>query len=835
MRPCRMKLAGLTFCREHSRHLITHSMKSSTSARPTQPTLHAPRFAGWWAMLVYGVSTLALAYPALAGGFLVNPRSDQFIGGYPVREFAAASLKAGQGIPQWNPYLFGGLPYIAAMHGDIFYPTFILRALLPTDVALTWSFIIHLFLAGCFTYLFLRGWGVGFYGALVGGLAYMLSGPIASYASPGHDGKLYVSALLPLVLWLLIRGMRDGRNWAWGALSIVIGLAVLSPHPQLLQYLLLTSGAFALYLAFASPEGATSLPRAIAIRRLAYALGAVGLGALIGAIQYLPVVEYVPWSPRAGGRGYEFATQYSLPLEELVNTIVPQFSGLLQHYWGRNGIHLHSEYVSGGVFLVALAGMLGGGGRSFRRFWLGVLVISLLWALGSSTPFYHLVYAVVPGSKFFRAPSTMMYVTMFAVAVFAALGTERILTRRISSAYSVGWLIAAAGVALLGTSGVLTNVAHVVVNSFDSTGQRDTLVSANAPALVFGALRAALFMAILAGLVWAWLRDRIGARVAAWSIAAIIGLDLWTIERQYWMFSPPASRLYASDAAIDSVRHAAQPGRVLVVPLGAEPAERDPFFFGDGLMVHGVRNLMGYHGNELGRYQTLLREYSGPIILSPQLWRHENVQYLYTTLPDSLMGEFQTQLHLASPLTKLVGPGRNAAGSIVYLYRLPGDNPAAWVVPGMVRGTDDQAAATVLDPGFSPLRAAIVDTSAGVQTVDPTKLPAPANIPVSIERYDAGRISMKLGSAPAAGSALVVSENYYPGWSAQVDGKVAPVVRADYNLMAVALPAGAQRIDLRFDDPAYRKGMMTTFVALAVAVLLLAAGLFVSRGERLSA
>jgi len=807
-------------------------MKPPTSARPSQPALQAPPFAGWWATLVYAVSTLALAYPALTGGFLVNPRSDQFIGGYPVREFAAASLKAGHGIPQWNPYLFGGLPYIAAMHGDIFYPTFLLRALLPTDVALTWSFIIHLFLAGCFTYLFLRGWGVGFYGALVGGLAYMLSGPIASYASPGHDGKLYVSALLPLVLWLLVRGMRDGRNWAWGALAIVIGLTVLSPHPQLLQYLLLTSGAFALYLAFATPEGATALPRAVAVRRLAYALGAVLLGALIGAIQYLPVLEYVPWSPRAGGRGYEFATQYSLPLEELVNTIVPQFSGLLQHYWGRNGIHLHSEYVSGGVFLVALAGMLGGGGRSFRRFWLGVLVVSLLWALGSSTPFYHLVYAIVPGSKFFRAPSTMMYVTMFAVAVFAALGTERILARRTGTAYSIGWLIAAAGIALLGTSGVLTNVAHVLVASFDSTGQRDALVSANGPALVFGALRSALFMAIMAGIVWAWLRERISARAVAWTIAGIIALDLWTIERQYWMFSPPASQLYAPDAAIDSMRHAAQPGRVLAAPLGPEPTDHDPFFYGDGLMVHGVRNLMGYHGNELGRYQTLLQGYSGPVILSPQLWRHENLQYLYTTLPDSLMSVFQTQLHLTAPLTKVVGPVRNAAGTIVYLYRLPGDNPAAWVVPGMVRGTDEQAIATVLDAGFSATRAAIVDTSVAVQTVDPTKLPAPTNIPVSIERYDAGRISMKLASASAAGSALVVSENYYPGWSAQVDGKAAPVVRADYNLIAIALPAGAREIELRFDDPAYRKGMRVTFIAAAFAVLVLVGGLFTSRGER---
>src|SRR5215216_2975341 len=110
------------------------------------PASGPTRFAGAWAALVYAVCTLALAYPALAGGFLVSPISDQFIGGFPVRDFAAASLKAGHGIPLWNPYLFGGLPYVAAMHGDIFYPTFLLRMLLPTDVAMTWSFIIHLFL-----------------------------------------------------------------------------------------------------------------------------------------------------------------------------------------------------------------------------------------------------------------------------------------------------------------------------------------------------------------------------------------------------------------------------------------------------------------------------------------------------------------------------------------------------------------------------------------------------------------------------------------------------------------------------------------------------------------
>src|SRR6185503_1723516 len=169
----------------------------------------------------------------------------------------------------------------------------------------------------------------------------------------------YVSALLPLALWMLLKGIRDGRRWAWGVLAIVIGLAVLSPHPQLLQYLLLTCGAFALYVAFGTselPSGEVmKLDRATALRRLAFALGAVALGMVMGAIQYLPVIEYVPFSPRAGGKGYEYATTYSLPIEELLNVYLPQFSGILDRYWGRNGIHLHSEYL--GAAALPLAGL----------------------------------------------------------------------------------------------------------------------------------------------------------------------------------------------------------------------------------------------------------------------------------------------------------------------------------------------------------------------------------------------------------------------------------------------------------------------------------------------
>src|SRR5687768_14384303 len=208
----------------------------------TPAALPAPRFAFGWASLVYALGTLSLAYPALAGKFLVSTHSDQYIAGYAFREFAASTLRASGTFPLWNPYLFGGMPYVAAMHGDIFYPTFLLRMILPTDVAMTWGFIIHVFLAGLFCFVFLRSLGLGYFGSLVGGLAYMMSGNVAGLVSPGHDGKLFISALLPLALFLVVRGVRDGRQWAWGALAITVGLAVLSPHPQLLQYMLLVAG-----------------------------------------------------------------------------------------------------------------------------------------------------------------------------------------------------------------------------------------------------------------------------------------------------------------------------------------------------------------------------------------------------------------------------------------------------------------------------------------------------------------------------------------------------------------------------------------------------------------
>ena len=798
-----------------------------------------------WAALMYALASLALAYPTLSGQFLVNPRSDQYIAGFAFRDFAAQALRAGQSIPEWNPYMFGGLPYVAAMHGDIFYPTALLRLIMPTDAAMTWGFVLHLFVAGLFTYGFLRAWGLGFWPSLVGGMAYMLSGPIASYASPGHDGKLFVSALLPLALWILVRGVRDGRNWAWGAFAITVGLAVLSPHPQLLQYLLLTSGAFALFLALGADASGAPIHRRTGVRRLALALGAVLIGMAIGAIQYAPVREYVAWSPRVG-RDYAYATSFSFPLIELFNLYLPQFTGILEKYWGPNGIHLHSEYLGGPVLLLASVAFGGATRRSFRRFWIGAGIVAFIWMLGGNTPLFRLVYELVPGTKFFRAPSTIIYVFAFAVSVLAALGTERVLARDVSRRLVYVWLGVGAFIAVIATAGVLTSIARnpaipmagniAAQNGYPASAIpqiAEQITGENSRALTVGAWRSFIFLALAAGALLAWLRGAIPARAFGVALVIIVGADLWSIARLYWIFSAPARVLYASDPAIEFLKKEPQPGRVVVLGNPGEGLKHpDPYYGtdsqgrGTGLMVHGIRSITGYHGNELGRYQKL-SEFSfapgaSPITFSPMFWKHENARYLYTNRPVP-----DTALKL------LVGPVLNSAGSTVYLYRLPGDNPYAWVSAGMTKAADSDVLPAVLDPRFDPRRIAVYSDTSAVQTPALTALPAPLGITTTTSNYAPGRATVALSAPTPKGASLVVSENYFPGWKAKVDGRPQPTYRADYNLIGVPLPEGARSVELAFHDTALETGKRITLGALLIALAALAGGVVMDRRQRL--
>jgi hypothetical protein len=236
-----------------------------------------------------------------------------------------------------------------------------------------------------------------------------------------------------------------------------------------------------------------------------------------------------------------------------------------------------------------------------------------------------------------------------------------------------------------------------------------------------------------------------------------------------------------------------------------------------------VRNVLGYHGNQLGRYNDLLgMDEGGKQIANPNLWALANARYFLTNV-DSLP---------IPGAERVVGPSRDAAGTTLFLYRLPGENPYAWVAPVIVKAPDDRVLATVLDPRFDVRRAALFDPAAPVKGLNVSTLPSPVSVKVTATKYEPGSVTLSLDSPAPDGSALIVSENYYPGWKATVDGRAATLGRADYALIGVALPAGARTIELSFDSAPYHTGKAITLLALALSAGWWLAGAFMERRSR---
>ncbi|MFN8496742.1 MAG: YfhO family protein [Anaerolineae bacterium] len=148
-----------------------------------------------------------------------------------------------------------------------------------------------------------------------------------------------------------------------------------------------------------------------------------------------------------------------------------------------------------------------------------------------------------------------------------------------------------------------------------------------------------------------------------------------------------------------------------------------------------------------------------------------------------------------------VNPANGAQETTYLLQAAPG--PRAWLV-GHVEVMDDaEALARLADPAFDPWQTALVAPEGGVETLYTASLQPLATIAQPTYRQLApGHVVVEVAAdAPAL---LALSEMWYPGWQATVDGAPAPLLRAYNTLMAVPVPAGAHTVELRF-DPAVRQ------------------------------
>jgi hypothetical protein len=291
----------------------------------------------------------------------------------------------------------------------------------------------------------------------------------------------------------------------------------------------------------------------------------------------------------------------------LVSLFVPEFSGTdvqSETYWGKNPFKHNSEYGGALVLVLGVAALAGLKGDR-RRWGLGSMaLIALLYALGAGTPFFRVVYTVIPGVKNFRAPSLATFVAIAALTLLAALLLDRALGEENPKARRIGILALVIGAALAlligaaalaGGSGLYSTWGSIFGAAEIDRGEA---FAANLARLGGGALLVALLCGLAAAGLHLWGRRVLTAKQLVIILVCLTALDLLRVDSRYIQVVRYED-FFPADPGIESLRDRLAPGERVLSVGGVYP---EGF-----LATYGVPEVFGYHGNQLRWYNALTR------------------------------------------------------------------------------------------------------------------------------------------------------------------------------------------------------------------------------------
>lgn len=760
--------------------------------------------------------------------------------------------------PHWNPYVFVGMPsYASLAYNPRTYPlTEPVRAAREALglVPMTWM-LVHMWIAGLGLAFWMRWRGRSWESAIVVGALLIAIPHLVSWGAYGHGTKVGTFAWMPWALWFseaLLR--RGGVGWAAG-LALAVALMLLRAHVQIAYYAVLAIGVFV--LAQTSPALRDVTTRRVALTRtgLVIVSGVVALGAAL--VLYLPVMEYQAHSIRGaasqgGGTAFDYATSWSLGWAELPTLWWPTAAGYGRGpYVGAMPFTDFPNYV--GLPLIVLA-CFGVALRRDRITWalVALVLLTTLVALGKHFFLYQLLYDLLPGFKKFRVPVMILIVQELALLALAAQGIDGVVGRLRDRATALpvwigrGALVVAvaAGLVLLllGTVGgpalaqSMMNRWAAMAASIGRPAPPVDVMRAATELATADAVRIGLVIAVLALVLAATRRFRWPLPVPHVALGLLLFFDLWQVDQPLLRPEHTLPRVgiegnrrvaVASETIIqeEAALHAftADPelvqwlldheARPRVFPLGSLSVD-------NRLAASGIVSLGGYHAAKLAVYERLRERAFDP--QRPD-FRVVNLLAARWVVTDRPLAE-QT-LAAVAQLGADLGEGPRVVTPGGTVYENHSALSRAWMVEEIELeepGTDTTARepqAGVLDrvlaEGFDPRRRAILSGPA-----DP--IPAPGAASASVEMVEEGynRIRLRVDT-PAAG-VLVVSDIWYPSWEVRIDGEQVPLLRANFALRAVAVPAGAHEVEFEFGADAYRTGRTVASLSTLLIVVGLA-------------
>jgi hypothetical protein len=759
----------------------------------------------------------------------------------------------------WTDLIFGGFPIAADPQAQSWYPITRLLALIPDS----WNaFMISAYvLASTLAYGYVYALTRSPLAAAVSGLTFGMSGFMIGHLP--HASILHTVVWLPLMIWSL-HELRRGVSPGWVAAGAVgVALSALAGHPQLLVYCLVLTAAYALVLGLAG-----GVPRGRYFARVA-AMFVLGLA--LAAIQLLPTFELSALASR-WRTDFGMFSDVSLPPRQTIALLFPYAFGgdsrspYRTEYFGAPNQSEFAGYVGLLPLVLAVAGLFAYRRRPVAWFWAVVAVLALWFAWGAATPLWRLIYHVPMYNKF-RAPSRHLVEFALAMSVLSGLGVAAILRRSQSHGPTSGdaleagpnrkamqrVVFGAAGILGFGLIGLAIAIGHSGVGErLRGRGAEETLLAH--PAVFVPVLL--LLVSVAALILWSrhpWGRWRQGILL----IVLLADLASFGFFNE-WRYRLPNALEMAPTPQVTRYRERlAESGQRLLGERGGA-AYREEFSLNLS-RVWGVRSAGGYNQLILKRvsefypmnvYGAVDEPWAADANRSVDLMA---VRYIVRpnregTGRSDPQGAVRPNPQAAGG-PKQEGTGRrnrdtadtteiqrspahwlevDRIGERAIIYENLRAMPQAWMVAQVVRA-EPRAVLRAIHTSLLP----------DGRSYDPREVAlAEPPFPGEREAFDAHatvRVTrrrpteLELQTHADRPGFMVLSDVYYPGWLARVDGRRTPLYQVNYVQRGIRVPSGTHEVRFEFRPRSFYAGMATSTASAVVLVLLL---LHAVRAER---
>ena len=686
---------------------------------------------------------------------------------HPTMHFAFDAFREG-GFPLWNPHIFLGFPQFAEPQLSTFYPPLIALAWMPAAQAISWLYFLHFGLAATGMYVLARQQGARQAGGLLAALSWSLGGFYIAHLYAGHLPHLMTLAYLPWLLWAADIAFQS-TAWSKAVLAALpLGLAMLAGYAPFFVLLVLAVTVQMLWYAFKTWRSTNAWKRPLVVLRQWIILGLVG--GLTAAVQLLPALQMAMLSTRAASADYAFASQLSLPLWSLPTLLIPDLYGspVADIYYWRAELYEYWEYALYlGVLPLVLLLIAAVTGLRRTAFWWLLGGLGLILALGPLGVLHRIAYQLVPGFGLFRVPARFSALFGLSVAIIAGVTLDHLPLTKLRSSRPVTLIMAAATAVLFAVS-AYTRLAI-------GPGQQETYLLRALPWLLF---------LVCASITLLLLRNLLPGALWTACLIALILLDL-----AVWGY-----RFLAIETEI--VRGWQTADTVL-------PAERAAYRVDSEDLQHNQAMLFGFQ--HAGGYDE---------------FRIESNKQL-----DALRQESDLLEQMLGIRYKVLDENEEAPSNETWrlIANKDGVNffeqdaalPRAFVVYDVIGVPDLESALSELAGGQHDWRETAVvevapDTSCAIGS--PQRAAA-----VDIVNYEPDEIILRV-QTDAAGW-LVLTDQYYPGWQAAIDGRRAPIQMTNAALRGLCIPAGEHEVTFTFQPAVLPAGAALSLLGLFLLVL----------------